>query len=172
MSLRTALQKTNRTLLELKTGIVILGLLGLVITACFASLFKEKTPWMCLSWVFGTLTAQLSASDMYRVLDRALDLPEKRAQRTIYLGYLKRYVILGILLVIFCLSEVLDPIVFFISYMTLKLAAYMQPLTHKMYNAWFGEKDPPSISQEEYDALHPELVPENEKNKDRQSPEN
>ena len=47
--------------------------------------------------------------------------------------------------------------------MTLKLAAYMQPLTHRMYNAWFGETDPPSISQEEYDALHPEHVPENEK---------
>ena len=122
---------------------------------------------MCLSWVFGMLTALLSASDMYRVLDRALDLPEKQAQRAIYMGYLKRYVILGVMLVLFCLSEKLDPIAFFISYMTLKLAAYMQPLTHKMYNAWFGETDPPSISQEEYDALHPELVPESEKKKDR-----
>ena len=167
MSLRTALKKTNRTLLELKTGIVILGLLGLIITACFGPLFKEKAPWMCLSWVFGMLTALLSASDMYRVLDRALDLPEKQAQRAIYMGYLKRYVILGIMLVLFCLSEKLDPIAFFISYMTLKLAAYMQPLTHKLYNAWFGETDPPSISQEEYDALHPELVPESEKKKDR-----
>lgn len=167
MSLRTALQKTNRTLLELKTGIVILGLLGLIVTACFGPLFGNKAPWMCLSWVFGMLTAMLSATDMFRTLDRALDLPEKQAQRTIYMGYLKRYVILGIMLVLFCLSEKLDPIAFFIAYMTLKLAAYMQPLTHKIYNAWFGETDPPSISQEEYDALHPELVPENEKNKDR-----
>ena len=167
MSLRTALKKNNRTLLELKTGIVILGLLGLIIIACFGPLFGEKAPWMCLSWVFGMLTALLSASDMYRVLDRALDLPEKHAQRAIYMGYLKRYVILGVMLVLFCLSEKLDPIAFFISYMTLKLAAYMQPLTHRMYNAWFGETDPPSISQEEYDALHPELVPENEKKKDR-----
>lgn len=167
MSLRTALKKTNRTLLELKTGIVILGMLGLLVTVCFGPLFGDKAPWMCLSWVFGMLTALLSASDMYRVLDRALDLPEKQAQRAIYMGYLKRYVILGVMLVLFCLSEKLDPIAFFISYMTLKLAAYMQPLTHKMYNAWFGETDPPSISQEEYDALHPEFVPENEKKKDR-----
>ncbi len=167
MSLRTALKKTNRTLLELKTGIVIFGLFGLIVTACFGPAFKEKAPWVCLSWVFGTLTALLSASDMYRVLDRALDLPEKQAQRAIYIGYMKRYVVLGVMLVLFCLSDKLDPIAFFISYMTLKLAAYMQPLTHKMYNAWFGETDPPSISQEEYDALHPELVPENEKKKDR-----
>ncbi len=167
MSLRSALKKNNRTLLELKTGIVLLGLLGLVITACFAPVFGEKTPWMCLSLTFGMLTALLSATDMYRTLDKALDLPEKQAQRTIYMGYLKRYVILGIMLVLFCLSEKLDPIVFFIAYMTLKLAAYMQPLTHKMYNAWFGETAPPSISQEEYDALHPEHVPETEKKKDR-----
>jgi hypothetical protein len=47
--------------------------------------------------------------------------------------------------------------------MMLKTGAYLQPLTHKAYNAYFGEKDPESLSQEEYDALHPELVPKNEK---------
>jgi hypothetical protein len=34
----------------------------------------------------------------------------------------------------------------------------MQPITHKAYNAIFNETDPASISQEEYDALHPEIA--------------
>ena len=52
--------------------------------------------------------------------------------------------------------------------MCLKIAAYMQPLTHKIYTAYFGETDPVPMSQEVYDALHPELVPENEKPKDKE----
>ena len=100
-----------------------------------------------------------SGLDMYCVLDKALDLPEKDARRKIYFGYLKRYVILGVLIAFFCISEKLNPIAFFIAYMSLKVAAYLQPFTHKAYNSYFGEQDPESISQEEYDALHPELVP-------------
>jgi len=150
--------------LELQTGIVFLGIIGLVITAAVAAGVKTDVLWTCLSWCFGILTAVVSSLDMYTTLDKALDLPENNARRKIYFGYLKRYVILGVLIAIFCIVEKLNPIAFFIAYMMLKIGAYLQPFTHKAYNAYFGEKDPESISQEEYDALHPELVPENERN--------
>ena len=149
--------------MELETGIVTLGIIGLHITAAVAACVKTDVLWTCFSWVFGILTAILSALDMYTTLDKALDLPENYARRKIYFGYLKRYVILGVLIAIFCIVPKLNPIAFFVAYMMLKIGAYLQPFTHKAYNAYFGEKDPESISQEEYDALHPELVPKNEK---------
>lgn len=152
--------------MELCTGILILGAVGTVMTACFSLVPGIDAPWLLFSWILGILMAELAANDMYRVLDRALELPEAGARKVIYLGYVKRYVFFGITLAIFCLSDKLNPVLYFVAYMTLKLSAYMQPLTHKLYNSFFGEKDPEPISQEEYDALHPELVPEKEK-KDR-----
>lgn len=164
MSLKAFLRKRNRTLLELETGIVTFGIIGLPITAAVAAGVKTDVLWTCFSWAFGILTAMVSALDMYNTLDKALDLPENDARRRIYFGYLKRYVILGVLIAMFCIAEKLNPIAFFIAYMMLKTGAYLQPLTHKAYNAYFGETDPEPLSQEEYDALHPELVPESEKN--------
>lgn len=158
MSLKAILKNENRTLLELRAGILILGLIGLAVTALFAFNPSVDALWLCISWTFGILTALVSATDMYRTLDKALDLPEGDARRKIYFGYLRRYVILGVMLAIFCLSEKLDPIVFFVGYITLKLSAYLQPLTHRLFNAYFNEIDPVSISQEEYDELHPEVA--------------
>ncbi len=160
MSLRAILKNENRTLLELRTGVFTLGLIGLIITAslAFVPSMNLRWKWMSLSWIFGILTALVSATDMYRTLDKALDLPEGDARKKIYFGYIRRYVIFGVMLAIFCLSDKLDPIVFFIAYITLKLSAYLQPLTHKAFNAFFHETDPASISQEEYDALHPEIA--------------
>ncbi|MCR4792876.1 MAG: ATP synthase subunit I [Lachnospiraceae bacterium] len=169
MSLKASLRKRNRTLLELETGIAVLGIIGLIVTGCISFFSGWNVPWTCFSWAFGVVTACVSALDMYNVLDKALDLPEKEARRRIYFGYLKRYVILGVLLAIFCISDKLNPIAFFIAYMCLKLSAYLQPFMHKAYNSYFGEKDPEPISQEEYDALHPELVPENEKGKKQET---
>ena len=158
MSLRTALKNKNRTLLELRSGILFLGILGLAVTALIDVLMKTGSLWICFSWFIGIMTAYVSATDMYNVLDKALDLPENKARKKIYFGYLKRYVILGIMIAITCISDKLNPIAFFAAYMSLKISAYMQPLTHKLYNSYFHETDPVSISQEEYDALHPEIA--------------
>lgn len=168
MNLKAVLKKRNRTLLELVSGIVFLGLTGIAVVLIIVLCGKFKVFPPVFSWIFGILTAIVSALDMYRTLDKALDLPEGDARKKIYFGYLKRYVILGILIAIFCMSDRLNPIAFFAAYMCLKIAAYMQPLTHKIYNAYFGETDPVPMSQEVYDALHPELVPENEKPKDKE----
>lgn len=39
-------------------------------------------------------------------------------------------------------TQALDPIVFFIGYMSLKVTAYLQPITHKLCNKLFHETDP------------------------------
>jgi hypothetical protein len=39
-------------------------------------------------------------------------------------------------------TGVLNPLVVFMSYMTLKVTALIQPITHKCYNRLFSEEDP------------------------------
>ncbi len=162
--LRAALKKRNRTLLELQTGILVLGvilwLLGIILVAC--GVFGEHMDQgrLALSLWIGILTALAAAAHIYHTLDRSLGADEKTARRKIYSGYLIRTGIL--LLVLFGVLQmgVGCLLVTSLAYFMLKIAAYLQPLTHRMYNAFFGEKDPESISQEEWDALHPGWNPE------------
>ena len=140
---------------ELLAGI---GAYGILCQAVICVFFGRKLFYHSSGLWIGVIMAAAMAFHMTWSLDKALDLPEGDARKKIYFGYLRRYVILGAMLAIFCISDKLDPIVFFIAYITLKLSAYLQPLTHKFFNAYFNETDPVSISQEEYDALHPEIA--------------
>ena len=83
MSLKAALKKRNRTLLELITGIVFLGLTGIAVVLIIVLCGKFKVFPPVFSWIFGILTAIVSALDMYRTLDKALDLPEGDARKKI-----------------------------------------------------------------------------------------
>ncbi|MBR6380402.1 MAG: ATP synthase subunit I [Lachnospiraceae bacterium] len=147
------LKKRNRTLLELQTGIIVLNLLFWLTGALVLCFVKGSQAVFGGSVLLGCVTALISALDMYRTLDRSLDYGEKAARRGIYLGYLKRYAVLGVILAITCVTDLLHPIFFFVAYMMLKLAAYLQPFTHRIYNRIFHETDPVPMSLEELEAL-------------------
>lgn len=132
------LKKINRTLLEMWTGIIVLGaVLWLVGTVFFGGRgMYAKSLW------FGILLALVSTVHMYITLDRGLELDEKRAQKAIFRGYVIRYVFILIIFAIIMATGVLNPLVVFMSYMTLKVTALIQPITHKCYNRLFSEEDP------------------------------
>lgn len=66
--------------------------------------------------------------------------PEKTAQKMIFRGYILRYVILIFLLLVFMKTEVMNPLIFFFSYVIcMKVTAFLQPLTHKLCNKIFKE---------------------------------
>ena len=78
---------------------------------------------------------------MARTLDRAL--PQgANASRTITMGYLIRYVAVAIVFAVIFLEGTLNPVIVFLGYMSLKVTAYLQPITHKLYNRLFHETDP------------------------------
>ncbi len=145
MKILERLKKANRTLLEMWTGILLIGLLCQLAGAFLAKdqIFYAKSLW------FGILLAIVSSIHMYRCLDRALDFDERTASKMIFRGYLIRYVLIVVILLIIMVTEVLNPLVVFMAYMSLKVTALIQPFTHKLYNKLFHETDPVPTPMEE-----------------------
>jgi len=119
-------------------GILFLGVLAQIIGAFIV---KDKMMYMYAGSLWSGVLLSLAATyHMYRSLDRALDQPEKTAQKMIFRGYILRYVILIFLLLVFMKTEVMNPLIFFFSYVIcMKVTAFLQPLTHKLCNKVFKE---------------------------------
>ena len=64
---------------------------------------------------------------------------------------------LAAVLALLSLTEALNPLVFFLGYMRLKVTAYLQPITHKLCNKLFHEVDPEPVSEEEFAAQEGEI---------------
>ncbi len=139
------LRKVNRTLLEMWTGMALFG------TVCqLAGLFLagDQARYAKSLW-FGILLAAVNAFHMYRTLDRALGLDERTASKAIFKGYMFRYVFLVALFAVIMVTNCLNPLIVFLAYMSLKVTALMQPITHKFYNKVFHETDPVPMPLEE-----------------------
>uniref|UniRef100_UPI0040577D15 ATP synthase subunit I n=1 Tax=Acetatifactor sp. TaxID=1872090 RepID=UPI0040577D15 len=130
MQIFEKLKKINRTLLEMLLGLLFWGMACQIVGAFFVAnqLYYAKSLW------FGILLAMISAVHMYQSLDRALDFSEKEANKLIFRGYVIRYVSIVIILFIIMLTEIMNPLVVFLAYMGLKVAAFLQPITHKICN--------------------------------------
>lgn len=132
------LRHKNRTLLEMYLGMIFLGLVCQVVGAFFV---QDQVRYAVSLW-FGIATAAVSALHLYRTLDRGLDFDEKTATKLIFRGYLIRYASVAVILLIIVVSDVLNVLVVFMAYMSLKVTALIQPVTHKLCNKLFHETDP------------------------------
>lgn len=144
MKIMGMLKKVNRTLLEMQMGMLFIGLAAQAVGAFFV----EKQGYFAASLWFGIAFAFAAVIHMYRTLDRALWYGAD-ASKLVTRGYVFRYVIFAVVLVLIAVTQALDPIVFFIGYMSLKVTAYLQPITHKLCNKLFREEDPVPLSEEE-----------------------
>ena len=96
---------------------------------------------------------------MCRTLDRAL-LCGSDASGIVTRGYLFRYFLVAAVLVVIAVTGVMEPLVFFLGYMSLKVTAYLQPITHKLCNKLFHEVDPEPVPEEELAAQEGEIPAE------------
>lgn len=145
MKMIEALKNRNRTLLEMQAGMLFFGLV------CQAGgfLFADGQKEYALALWFGVAFAFAGSIHMCRTLERALSCGED-AGKIVVRGYLLRYAMVCLALVLVALTGVMNPLVFFLGYMSLKVAAYIQPFTHKLCNKLFHETDPvPEPSEEE-----------------------
>lgn len=120
------------------------GLVGQILMAvCTAAgvSFLQKPVSQSLSLWFGVGLAAVSAYHMYRTLDRALDLGDA-APGLVFRGYLLRYVLFALILLMLSVTGFFNPLIVFFGYMALKVSALLQPFTHKLSNRFFGEEDP------------------------------
>lgn len=131
------IKETNRALLELVLGILFLG----VILQIVGALVVEDVWNFSLAMWLGVAAAVGSAFHMYITLDKALSMGAGAygaATKAAMIRYFCWALFLGILMV----TQILNPIYAFFGLLTLKVAAYLQPFTHKFCNFIFQETDP------------------------------
>ncbi len=131
------LRKMNRALLELCLGIMSIGLLCQLVGMWFV---QDKLLYAAALWL-GVILALITASHMYHTLDRALDMGAD-AVKVVTRANLVRYGCIVLVFGIVLATGVLNPLIAFMGLMSLKVAAYIQPFTHKLCNKFFHEVDP------------------------------
>jgi hypothetical protein len=132
------IRKWNRTLLELEGGIV---LFGLVVQAVGVWFVPDKSGCSIGLWI-GIVMSMISAWHMNFVLDRAFDGPEEFVTKQIIRGSVIRYIVLVLVYMLTAVSGIGNPIASFVGMLGMKVAAYIQPFTHKLCNKVFHEVDP------------------------------
>lgn len=147
MKIVDRLKQVNRTLLEMYIGLLFWGL---VCWGIGAFLVENQWNYTKSLW-FGILFAMINTLQMYRSLDRALDYDEKTSNKMMVSSYLIRYVSVVIVLAIIMITEVMNALVVFLAYMGMKVAAFLQPFTHKLCNKLFHETDPVAMALPEED---------------------
>lgn len=131
------MKKQNATLIELWVGIVFFALVSLLAGIWFV---ENKLAYV-LGLLAGALTAIYLAWHMARSIDKMLDKAELGADvgAGMRVSSLLRYGIVVLVLIITALvSEWVNPISTFVGIIGLKVAAYLQPFTHKIVFKVFG----------------------------------
>ena len=132
-----ALKKTDRTILEMHLGQLLFG----IVCQLAGMFFVQSKGWYTASLWLGIAFSLTAVVHMARTLDRALAMGEAAA-KVVTRGYLFRYAMIVVAMVVAALTKVLNPLVVFLGYMSLKVTAYIQPFTHKLLNRLFHETDP------------------------------
>lgn len=133
--MKAFIQKMNRTLFELETGILIFAV---ICQACILP-FSRRAEYSAGLWI-GILTALFAAWHMWRSLDIGLDLGEKGAVSYLSRQNILRYVIIVNILILTATVHIGNPLTAFIGVMGLKASAYMHFLTGKISVLVYGKE--------------------------------
>jgi len=136
--MREKIAGVNKTLLELIAGIFIYGLLCQIIGLIFT---KDAAGYSSGLWI-GIVTAVAAALHMWRSLDRSLDLDEGTAGKKMQMQSIIRYTVIVIIMGLTMINGFTNPLAAFLGIMGLKVAAYLQPFTHKLLFRFYGKKEP------------------------------
>ena len=121
--------KKNHTLLELLVGILVLGV-GIQIVCLIVSkqyLYDAVGLWS------GIGLCCFSAIHMQRSIEDAIDLGEAGAKKHVAFGYATRMVVTLLVAGAVIYFKVGNYVTLLIGVFPLKLAAYLQPVTHKLF---------------------------------------
>ena len=142
------IDKSKITLYEICGGIIVLSIIEMIV----GLFIVDKIGGFLLGTVIGTVIAILLVQHMYRTIDKALDYSEDDAMKITRNGAILRMIVLfTITVIVVCMHKYVNAYMVFICIMNLKLAAYLQPFTHKIFKKLFAWEDvfPPGIPDEE-----------------------
>ena len=131
------MKKLNPTLVELWTGSVIFSALALAVGIWFV---QNKLAY-ALGLLTGTVVTMYLAWHMARSIEKMLEKAEQGVDGSagMRMSSLLRYgLVVLILIATAFVSEWVNPISVFIGILGLKVAAYLQPFTHKIVFKLFG----------------------------------
>lgn len=123
------LKTINKALPGLMLGIIFFGVLCQVTGVWFVA---DKLRYSTGLWL-GILTALFMAFHMAWSLDRAMDFGEG-ATKLMTQHNLLRYGVVLIVMGIVVMTDIGNPLMTFLGLMALKVAAYLQPITDKIFN--------------------------------------
>ncbi len=126
------LRRINGTLQELLIGIVLFALLAQVSIVWFV----ERKLWYSGGLWSGAVLAMCYGVHMYRSLEIGFDCGED-AGKYLQKRSIQRYLIVVLVLGAMMVTELVNPLAAFLGLMGLKVAAYIQPFTHK----WIHRKE-------------------------------
>lgn len=122
------IKSIDATLKEMLIAMLAAGLLAQFTLVWF---IQDKAGFSVGLWV-GVVTAAFMANNMNSTLERALALGEGGAQTLIRKNYILRYFAVIVVLIGSYFTGWVNPFAVFGGIMTLKVSAYLQPLTHKI----------------------------------------
>lgn len=100
-------------------------LFSLIIYMIGILLVNNKHSWT-LGIAFGTIFAVLKLKLMENTFNKAVQMPEAKAQRYTNVSYMIRYILTGIVLVVAALEPSIDILGVFFGLVSMKVGAYMQ----------------------------------------------
>lgn len=125
------MMKPNETLVELWIGSVAFAFVVILASIWFVN---DRIAF-ALGLGLGCLTSCYLAYHMARNIEKALDL-EAGAERIMRISALLRYGLVILVLIVSFYVPYTNPIATFIGLMGLKVAAYLQPFTHKIISSF------------------------------------
>lgn len=141
--MKKRITRINRTLFELETGILIYG----VVCQLVIMLIRNRPGYSLGLWI-GIVTAMLGAFHMWWSLNRALDLPEKAAVRSMSTHNIIRYLVFVLVVGAAAVTQIANPLFIFLGIMSIKVSAYMHFLTQKISVKIYGEEILPPLIEE------------------------
>ncbi len=121
--------KKNSTLLELLAGIIFLG----IVIQIVCLIVSKNYAYDAIGLWCGIGICCLSAINIQRSIERALEKEEANPATSVRLGYAKRMAVSLLIMGAVLYFKVGNMITLLIGVFPLKIAAYMQPLTHKVF---------------------------------------
>ena len=126
----------NNTLLELFVGILFWGV---ICQAAGVWIVKDKPGYSIGLWI-GIFLAALSGTHMWWALDRFLEYAGDAAVKLISRHNIIRYMVIVIVMALVMISGFANPLSAFLGLMGLKVAAYLQPFTHKICAKFYQDQ--------------------------------
>lgn len=148
--------KNNRTLYELYAGELFYGVICqivIVVAGCFYEKMHEHPLYYSLGLWTGIILSGFLAWHMNRSISGALLCDEETAVKVVRKGSVARYIGVTLVLAGIMFTDVINPLTAFAGVMGLKISAYIEPFTYKVFDHVVGKEElPPLVDPVDLDA--------------------